>query len=176
MNGTVSSEDRTQYEQRALSQLEKDYGTGIAHIGELVPSNVVLPPDKIVAIIDYVTCLERHLISYNPAALYLKNVGRPHLFDKLQQILSDFRQSKTIYVQMHDDALKSQGRIPPQVSMDWLQGAQDALDRQQRAFDQSFRQGQAIFNNTCPYCNYYMGGAYFDVCPQCGRLLRGGYP
>jgi hypothetical protein len=180
MNATVSSEDLTQYEQRGLAQLEKDNGTGMGYISQLAPSNVLLPPDKIAAIVNYVADLERHFISYNPAALYLKNVGRPRLFDRLQRILNDLRQSKTIYVQMYEDALTTQQRtqaIPHQVSTDWLKATQDALDRQKQAFDQSFRQWQASFNHTCPYCNYYMGDSYFstDICPRCGRLLRGGY-
>ena len=172
--------DLGQVEQQWLNQVETDNGTAIGHLQGLVPGNQALPPDKLAAIVNYVTQLENHFATYTPTALHMKSAGRPRLFDRLQQILADLRQSKTIYMQMYENALATQQRmqaIQQQVSADWLKATQAVIDRRKQVFDQSFKQWQSAFNHTCPYCNYYVGDAYFstDTCPRCGRLLRGGY-
>jgi len=180
MSQNASTEDINQAEQRWLNQLETDNRTGLGYLQGLSPAGQVLSADKLAAIINYLTNLENHFTTYTSGALYFKNSGRPSLFDRLQQILADLHQSKATYMQMYENALATQQRmqaIQQQVSADWLRGTQDVIDRRRQVFDNSFKQWQAAFNHTCPYCNYYVGDAYFstDICPRCGRLLRGGY-
>ncbi len=180
MSETVPSQDLTHLEQQWLKQLETDNRTAMDYAQGLLPGNQLLPAGKLAAIVNYMTSLESHFTAYTSTALHLKSSGRPQLFGRLQQILADLRQAKTTYLQMYENALTAQQRrqaIQQQVSQAWLKATQDVIDRRKQVFDQSFRQWQAAFNHTCPYCNYYAGDAYFntDICPRCGRLLRGGY-
>jgi hypothetical protein len=180
MNATVPSYDLIQVEQQWRNQLEKDNRTVIGYLEGMVQGNLTLPPEKIAAIVNYLTYLESYFSSYTPTAINMKGSGYPQLFDRLQQILADIHQSKAIYTQMYENALTTHQRqeaIRQEVSTDWLKATQDAMNRRQQVFDQSFRQWQSAFNHTCPYCNFYVGDSYFstDICPRCGRLLRGGY-
>jgi hypothetical protein len=180
MRQNAPADDLIQVEQRWLNQLETDNHTGIGYIQGLTPAGQILSADKLAAIINYVTYLENYFTAYISTALHLKTSGRMYLFDRLQQILADLHQCKAIYMQMYENALATQQRmqtIQQQVSTDWLKATQDVIERRRQVFDNSFKQWQAAFNHTCPYCNYYVGDAYFstDICPRCSRLLRGGY-
>lgn len=136
-------------------------------------------PAKIASILDYLQRCENYFRSnYEHAARRLLELGHPRLFQRMQVIVADLRQAEEVYKQMHASALASQAKIAhiqQEASQAWVQAMQESMRTRQQVFDKHNRQWSADFTKTCVHCGYYLGDSYyhFDICPKCGRLLRG---
>jgi LPS sulfotransferase NodH len=174
-----SSLSLIQAEHDWLASLEDASSKITAEIGRAVPSGRAATPAEIASIIDYVQRCEDYFRStYEHAALRLLELGHPKLFQRTQAIVADLRQSEQVYRQMHATALASQARIAQmqqKVSLAWVRAMEESMRTRQQVFDKHNRQWSANFNRTCVHCGYYLGDSYYhcDICPQCGRLLRG---
>src|SRR5581483_5679803 len=163
-------------EQQWLAQLEQSNQLGMSRVLALAPNDRAATVYELSSVIAYLGQLEGYFSGYEAVALYLRSMGRPRLFDRLQQLLADLRQAKAIYTRSFRGAPapspppRSPSPAAPEVS-----ALDDAMKRQQDAFDAHFAQWQSGFNKACAHCKNPLGDAYHHVavCPHCGRFPKG---
>jgi hypothetical protein len=169
----------SELEQSWSAALEQANTQITANIDHSMPHGRVATAAEIASIIDYVQRCEDYIRgTYEQVALRLKELGLSRLFERMQAIVSDLRGAEQVYKQMHSSALAAQEqitRIQQESAHAWIGAMEDTMKRRQDMFDQHNRQWSANFNKVCVHCGYSLGDSYYvyDICPKCGRLLRG---
>ena len=168
-----------QAENEWLASLENANSKTTAEISRALVGGHMATPGEIASIIDYVQRCENYIRStYETAAIRLSELGHPKLFQRTQAIVAELRQAEQVYRQMHATAIKSEARIAQiqrEASQAWVDAMRESMNTRQQIFDKHNRQWSADFKGTCVHCGYYLGNSYYnvDICPKCGRLLRG---
>lgn len=169
-----------QLEQQWLTQLEAQNQLTVTRHQNAFSGNRPATLQEITSWINYLHDQENLFRTYEPMALYLKNAGFPRLSERVLQVIADVQGATKRYMEMYQSILDTQakiGSIQQETNQTLINSQRLIVENRQRASEKSFKQWEATVTNSCPYCGYYLGDSYYanEVCPRCGRLLRGGY-
>ena len=147
-----------QTEQSWLRQLEEEDTQITANLNSAMPQGRVAIPTEIASIIDYIQRCEYHIRStYEQPALRLNELGYSKLYQRVQAIVTDIRNTEQIYKKMYSSALAHQAQIAniqQGISNAWVDAIQVSMKNRQEVFDKTNKQWSANFTKSCVHCGY----------------------
>jgi len=175
MSINAFSTNPEQLEQEWLTRLEEKYREAITYLESITGDDVRLTFEQLKASLDYLQDLVNYIYTFNPMGFYLRDAGLPRLSERIVQFLFDLQGAYQTLVRKSQESSPASQSMSPSTS--WINIMNENIERQGKIFEESQRLWRANFTQTCVHCGDFVGNSYFTrkECPNCGRLLHGGY-
>ena len=155
-----------------LEQLERETQRLVA---EIRSARGAYGSQQIAALIGRLEEWERWFLSLQSPADELEAAGLPRYSRRLLEVQKDFYGAKKAYLEMYDNALRSEQAIRQAwdgASRECVKMVSDQIQKTKHVFDEVNRKWGALLRDECPYCGHPRGRSFacHCSCPHCHFL------